>query len=426
MSATQLSLHFFLQAAIILATCRIFGLLARKVGQPQVMGEIIAGVVLGPSLLGWFAPEVHSQLFPKASLDVIYVVGQIGLALFMFLLGLEFRFDLLQGKVRGAALVSIVGIAVPLAAGGLIGRYLANDHRLFSPNVGEWQAALFTGAALAVTAFPVMARIIQDQGLTGTQLGTLALGAGSVNDAAAWSILAVVLATFAQSSEVALVAIGGGLLYVGIVAGVGVPLLQKLALYADRREEVDGMTLAIVLVAVMLVAWFTDAIGIYSVFGTFVLGVATPRGPLAYRLGQLLGPMTGAFLLPFFFVSSGLNTRIGLLNAPSLLALTLIIIVVASGSKGVACWLAARLGGIEPHDAIALGALMNARGLMELVLLNIGLSRGIITPTLFTVLVFMTIVTTLGATPILRLALRQKERSRMVKYPQIPGVVGPE
>ena len=406
MSNFDLSVRFFLQLTFILAICRLVGLVARKLMQPQVVAEMIAGVLMGPSLLGLMLPEVHQWLFPKASMTIIYAVSQVGLVLYMFLVGVEFQIDLLRQRFRSAAAVSVAGIVTPFTLGCLLALSLIRGAEYFAEGVSTGERVLFFGAAMSITAFPVLARIIDERGITGTPLGTLALAAGSMDDAAAWCILAVVLATFNANATIALYAVGGGALYVLVVLSVGKRLLRSLGMMAERKGGVSGALLAFTLMLVMLAAWFTDAIGIYSVFGAFIIGTAMPRGIFTRDLQRFLEPLTTNFLLPLFFVYSGLNTRIGLVNTPFLWIITLLILLAACSGKGVACWLAARFHGETQRDARAIGTLMNARGLMELILLNIGLEHGIITPTLFTIMVLMAIVTTLMASPLFELVYR--------------------
>lgn len=400
MANFDLSMHFFLQLAFILAICRMVGGLARHLVQPQVVGEMIAGVVMGPSLLGLVLPEVQQQLFPKAAMGLLFAVSQVGLILYMFLIGVEFRMELIQRRLRSAALVSLAGILTPFVLGGLVAGGLQHTNTFFTAGVSMWEGMLFLGAAMSITAFPMLARIIYERGLTGTSLGTLALAAGSIDDAAAWCILAIVLASFSGNATIALLAIGGGVLYAVLVLGVGRPLLQRLGAMVERQGKVSGGMLSFILMLVMLGAWCTDMIGIYAVFGAFILGVAMPRGLLAKEVERMLEPVTTNFLLPLFFIYSGLNTRIGLVDTPYLWAITLLLIVVACLGKGVACWAAARWSGEPQREALAIATLMNARGLMELIILNIGLQHGIITPVLFTMMVLMAIVTTLMASPV--------------------------
>lgn len=400
MTNFDVSVLFFLQLAVILATCRVVGRLVVPLGQPQVVGEMIAGVLLGPSLFGWLAPDVHAHLFPKPTLTVIYSVAQVGLALYMFLVGLEFDIDLIRSRVRSAVAVSWAGILTPFALGGLLAWHFHADGVMFGPRVSTGEAMLFMGAAMSITAFPMLARIIYEAGLSGTPLGTLALAAGSADDAAAWCVLAIVLASFSGSASIAVLAVGGGIAFALFMLVVLRPRLARLAEAVLAARAYDRYGLPGTLVLLMLAAWFTDAIGIYAVFGAFTLGVAMPRGAFKERLEAQLAPLTTNLLLPLFFIYSGLNTSIGLVDSPGLWWFALLVLLAACLGKGVACYAAARWRG-EPHrDAAAIGALMNARGLMELIILNIGLERGIVTPVLFSIMVLMAIVTTLMATPI--------------------------
>ena len=409
MSNFELSIIFFFQLAFILATCRVVGLAARWIGQPQVVGEMIAGVVMGPSLFGLLFPALQAQIFPKASMTITYAVAQIGLVLYMFLIGVEFDVSLIRNRLRSAASVSLAGILTPFVLGSLLALALLGNSAFFTPGVGRWEAMLFLGAAMSITAFPMLARIIYERGLTGTSLGTLALAAGSMDDAAAWCILAIVLASFKGDASIAAFAVGGGVLYAAFVLTVGSRLLRRVGERVERAGAISGPMLTFVLMLLMLCAWVTDAIGIYAVFGAFILGTAMPRGLFAREIERHLEPLTTNFMLPLFFVYSGLNTRIGLVDTPQLWGVALVILLAACLGKGAACWLAARFNGEDNREALAIGTLMNSRGLMELIILNIGLERGVITPTLFTIMVVMAIVTTLVASPLFELVYRRRQ-----------------
>lgn len=411
MSNHELSILLFLQLGIILIFVRLIGMAAKKIGQPQVVGEMIAGIVLGPSLFGWLAPQTQAAIFPAPSVPIIYAISQVGLVIYMFLIGMEFNVDLIRSRLKSAIGVSLAGIVTPFLLGGGVAILMLNNQSLFAADVHLWEAMLFTGAAMSITAFPMLARIIYERGLSGTSLGTLALAAGSFDDAAAWCLLAVVLASFSGEPMIAVRAIGGGIAYGGLMLFVGRPMLQRLDAVAERTRGLTGQLLAFILILLMLAAWFTDMVGIYAVFGAFILGIAMPRGLVTRELHRLVEPITTNFLLPLFFIYSGLNTRLGLVVTPALWGITLLVILAAVVGKGVACWGAARLSGESPQDALAIGALMNARGLMELILLNIGLQRGIITPTMFTIMVIMAIVTTLMASPIFELVQRYNRRT---------------
>jgi Kef-type K+ transport system membrane component KefB len=395
------AIHFFLELAAILLTCRLVGLLSQRLGQPQVVGEMVAGVVLGPSLLGRLAPDIQHHLFPPGPSNVVlYTAAQIGLVLYMFLIGLNFDVNLIKHRVCTAAAVSAAGIFTPLALGAMIAVPLLAGRIYFDKSVTLIMAMMFLGASIATTAFPMLARIIYERGLSGTPLGTLALACGATDDALSWCILATVLAIHRGSVAVAAIAIGGGILYTLLFLTIGRRALRVLGTISERRNAITAPVLSTVLILLMGCAWFTDTVGIYAIFGAFILGVAMPSGFFAQHLTASLEPLVTTFLLPLFFVYSGLNTQIGLLNTPALWAVALGILVVSIAGKGIACTLAARLNKVPFRESVALGALMNARGLIELILLNIGLQAGIITPTLFTILVFVAIITTLMATPI--------------------------
>jgi len=417
MTNHELSIQFFLQLAFILLVIRLVGMLARKIGQPQVVGEMIAGVLMGPSLFGALLPDWQAQLFPKPSITIIYAVSQVGLVLYMFLVGAEFNVDLMRQRLRSAAFVSLAGIITPFALGSVLAFFLMKNNVFFASEVTTWEAMLFTGAAMSITAFPMLARIIYERGLTGTALGTLALAAGSMDDAAAWCIMAVVLASFSGDLNIVILAIGGGLAYAAAALLVAKPLLKRLEVIAQRREGISGSMLGFILMLLMLAAWFTDAVGIYAVFGAFILGIAMPRGIVSRDLQRLLEPLTTNFLLPLFFIYSGLNTRLDLIIAPALIAITLLVILVACLGKGIACWAAARFSGENNREAMAIGTLMNARGMMELILLNLGLQHGIITPTLFTIMVMMTMVTTVMATPVFELVYHRLSKPQIAVAP---------
>lgn len=396
-----IAIHFFLELAVILGACRLVGFLARRVGQPQVVGEMIAGVLLGPSLLGRIAPGIQHQLFPAGQANtVLYTMAQIGLVLYMFLIGLNFDVNLIKHRAGTAVAVSAAGIVTPLALGALLAMPLLSAGIYFDKSVTLVMAMMFLGASIATTAFPMLARIIFEQRLSGTPLGTLALACGAADDALSWCILAIVLAIHRGNPYLAAVAIIGGILYSLLLLTVGRRMLSALGTMSERQNTITPPVLTTVLILLMACAWFTDTIGIYAIFGAFILGVAMPSGFFADRLTAILEPLVTTFLLPLFFVYSGLNTQIGLLNSPTLWAVTLGILLVSIAGKGVACTGAARLKKVPWRESVALGSLMNARGLIELILLNIGLQAGIITPVLFTILVLVAIVTTLMATPI--------------------------
>jgi Kef-type K+ transport system membrane component KefB len=408
MSTAQLSAVFFLQLFFILAVCRLIGIFARRLGQPQVVGEMIAGVIMGPSLFGLLFPSWQQVIFPKESLKVLYVLAQLGVGLYMFLVGTEFKTELFRSRARSAASVSIAGMVAPFVVGGILAVWLWKVPGLFSERASQFEAILFLGAAMSITAFPMLARIIYERGITGTPLGTLALAAGAIDDATAWCVLAVVLASFGGGPMVAVQAIAGGLLYAVLTLTIGRKLLKHLGVVAEQNGKITPTLMAVTLMLLMLGSWTTDAVGIHSVFGGFILGVVMPRGFFANELRKQLEPMAVIFLLPMFFTFSGLNTRLDAVNSPQLLLIGLLVLVGAVAAKGGACWLAACLNGETQRTALAVGTLMNARGLMELIILNIGLQKGLIQPALFSIMVMMAIITTLMTSPLFELVRRTK------------------
>jgi Kef-type K+ transport system membrane component KefB len=400
MSPLDLAIQFFGQIAVILVVCQAIGMLARPLGQPQVVAEMIAGVLLGPSLLGLLWPDLSARLFPPESMKVLFPVSQLGLAAYMFVVGLEFRVDIVRRRFPSAVAVSAAGMAAPFVLGGLLGWFFHRHTSLFPDRTSLFEATVFLGASMCITAFPMLARIIHFKGLAGTTMGTVALGAGAIDDAAAWCLLALVLASFDGDPTHALVNILGGIAYVAVTLGLIRPLLARWAGGTERRGELSDREFMLCLALLAGGAWFTDRIGLHAVFGAFVMGIAMPRGVVAHGLIARIQPLTVALLLPLFFTYSGLNTRIGLLNSAWLWLMAGLVMLAAVAGKGGACWLAARATGLSQRDALGIGTLMNARGLMELIIINIGLQRGVISHALFATLVIMAVLTTLMASPL--------------------------
>ncbi|MFM6930867.1 MAG: cation:proton antiporter [Novosphingobium sp.] len=409
MTPAQLSIVFFLQVAAILTVGRLVGSAAQRwFGQPRVVGEMIAGVLLGPSLFGTFAPAVQTMLFPPESKPLLYVIAQFGVGLYMFLVGLGFDRAEFRASARGAALVSVAGIAAPFLAAAALAPWLLQSGGLFTPQVTQFEASLFLGAAIAITAFPMLARIIHERGLSGSTLGTLSLSAGAIGDAGAWAVIALVLASFGGGAHLAWLAIGGGSAFALFMILIAPRLLAGL----ERKVGVwaEETMLAVVLVLYLLCAWSMDFAGIHAVFGGFLLGTAMPRGRLSQMIRERLEPVTVVLLLPFFFTYSGLHTQLTILGDARLLEVALAVLAVSIVAKGGASYLAARVAGQDHASAMAIGALMNARGLMELIVINIGLQRGIIGKELFSILVLMAIVTTLMASPLFEMVYGRAAR----------------
>ncbi len=419
--------QFFLQIVVILATYRLLWPMFRRLGQVQVVAIMVAGFLLGPSVLGVIWPQAQQWLFPTKltmgaetithpNLIAIYVVGQLGLVLYMFLVGSSFKLDILGAHTRQAGATSVAGIGVPLVLGGVVGWWMVDSGGYFTDKVAHWQGGLFVAAAVAITAFPMLAWIVYDSGLLNTRLGTMSLSCAAVDDACSWVLLATVVATAKGSVLGAVIAVGGGLFYLLFMIYLGRPLLARLETWTPRRdfERTGGLPitkLSIVLLVLLTASWFTDLVGIYSVFGAFVAGLMMPRGELLDTIRERFEPLTAYLLLPAFFIYSGLNTQLSLILDSSTLLMAAVVLVVSFAAKFGAVGLAARWQGMSWYEAGSMGALANARGLMELILLNIGLEAGLISTKLYTILAVMTIITTFVATPVQRLFARRLQRT---------------
>ena len=389
-----------LQIVIICALARALGWVFWKLGQPRVVGEILAGILLGPSLLGWFAPSAFAALFPAAGLGPLYFLSQIGLLLFMFQVGLAI--DLPQLRKLGGAVVltSNVSILFPLVAGAGLAIYL--HPRLSSANVPLAIFALFMGTAMSITAFPVLARILTERKLLQTKVGMVAISSAAVDDITAWCLLALLIAKVRAGAGTSLWFTLAGLgAYLMVMTWVVRPCLARYSLWrrAGWREA-----LAFSLVFMLLSAWTTERIGVHALFGAFFAGVILPRtGNLSLSVTGNLAKITTGLLLPLFFAFTGLRTSVRLLSGSRLWLYCAVILGVAVVGKLLGCALAARVGGMSWRDALSLGVLMNTRGLIELVILNVGLDLGVISPTLFSMMVMMALVTTFMTTPLLSL-----------------------
>lgn len=386
---------------IVIAVSRLVGLAFRQIKQPLVIGEIVAGIMLGPSLFGLVAPDLAAQVFQPEAIPYLGVLSQIGLIFFMFLIGLELDPKYLKHEIDRAVLISHVSILVPFSLGSLLALLL---YPLVSSGAVSFTAfALFLGAALSITAFPVLARIITENNLQGSRLGTLALTCAAVDDVTAWCLLALAIAVTRTNSMVgALPTILAAIVYIGLMLTVVRLFLKRLATYYNRTKRLNQFALAGIYSAVVVSALITETIGIHLIFGAFFLGAVMPKhAGLTRELAQKTEDFVLVFLLPIFFAYSGLRTQIGLLNSPGLWGLCGLVILVAIAGKYLGTYWAARVSQISHRDASALGWLMNTRGLTELIVLNIGLSLGVISPLLFTMLVMMALVTTFMTSPLL-------------------------
>ncbi len=389
------------QILVILIVSRLVGMVLRRLGQPPVVGEMVAGLLLGSSVLGVLSPGVYDTLFPRGTLRFLNALSQIGILMFMFLVGLDLDRELLARRGRAALLTSHASIAIPmfLSAGlaFLLFEALAVTGERFTP------FTLFLGTAMSVTAFPVLARILTDRGLQHSAVGTVALASAAVDDVTAWCVLALVVATTrADAGGLPLWAtIGGLILHVALMLGVVRPLLRR---HVDRLLAPRGLTtdlVAGVVVITLASAWITESLGVHALFGGFLAGVACPKDARVVEgLKQRFEDVMVVLLLPLFFAITGLRTNIRLLDSPAEWIMCLAVIGVAIVGKFGGSSVAARAGGMSWRDATIVGTLMNTRGLMELVVLNIGLDLGVLTPTLFAMMVLMALTTTLMTTPI--------------------------
>jgi len=399
----HLLLVLAIQVGVIIGVSRLLGVLGRRCGQPQVIGEVIAGILLGPSFLGWLAPGVSAALFPPATLPFLGVIAGFGIVIFMFLIGLELNLALLRQRGRAAAVISATSIVVPVVLGAAVALLLYD--RLAGATVSRLGFAGFLGAAMAITAFPVLARILIERDLLHTRVGSMALACAAGDDVAGWCLLSLVAAIgHANGAWQGAATIAWVVVYLAFMVVATRPLLRRLAALYDSREAVSQNLLAAILVLLLASALATQWIGIHAIFGAFVLGALMPRrSGLVRELSEKLEDFATVFFLPVYFAYTGLRTQIGLLDSAALWLICALLIGVAVAGKFGGSALAARAMGVSWRESAALGALVNTRGLMELIILNVGLDLGLITPTLFAMMVMMAIVTTLMTAPALAL-----------------------
>lgn len=395
-----------IQIIAVLLMVRLFGFLFKHIGQPGVIGEIVAGIVLGPSVLGYFFPDVFQALFPPESLTNLELLSQVGLVLFMFVIGMELDFSVLKNKINETLVISHAGILVPFFLGIVASYWIYEEYA--AAQTAFLPFALFIGISMSITAFPVLARIIQERNMTKTSLGTLAIASAANDDVTAWCLLAVVIAiakagTFAS----ALYAIGLTALYIIIMFMVVRPFLKKVGEVYANQEVINKTFVALILLILIISSTLTEIIGIHALFGAFMAGVVMPPS-IGFRkvMMEKVEDIALVFFLPLFFAFTGLRTEIGLINSPALWGVCLLLITVAVAGKLGGCAVAARLVGESWKDSFTIGTLMNTRGLMELVALNIGYEMGVLPPSIFVILVIMALVTTFMTIPLLHLVER--------------------
>ena len=385
-----------LTLAAVLVTGRALGALLARIRQPPVVGEVLAGIVLGPSLLGRVAPGAAAVVLPPAVAPELRIVAELAIILYMFLVGLDLRADLLRAHARGVVFTSNASIIVPFTLGLGLASYLYP--RVSSPDVRFVSFALFMGVAMSITAFPVLARIVNDRGLGGTPLGTLALACAAVDDVTAWCLLAVIVGIAQGSVETAAVVI----VLTAVFAAVMVLGVRRVAAALLANRDVTRGVIAAVLAGLLMSALTAERIGIHAIFGAFLFGAILPRGGgLAAALHERMHDLVTILLLPAYFAFTGMRTEIGLVSGWQAWLSCALIIAVATLGKFGGTFAGARLTGMDAPSAARLGILMNTRGLMELIVLNVGRDLEVISPTLFTMMVLMALVTTLATTPVL-------------------------
>lgn len=390
-----------LQIIAILVVSRIFSSLFAKIKQPSVIGEILAGIVLGPSLLGHFYPSAYHFLFSAQSLNNLYIISQIGLILFMFTVGMDLNISEMKGKIKNTFIISLSSIIIPFLLGMILAFTIYKNYSTVKSTFTSF--GLFIGISMSITAFPVLARIVQEKGLSKTHLGTISIGSAAINDVTAWLLLVAVIAiaqtgSFASSIYTLLFT----LVYILLMFFVVRPFVKHVGEIYQNEELMNKSIFGFFIMILIISAYTTQLLGIHALFGSFVAGLIMPSSTKFRKLMiDKVEDISISLLLPLFFVYTGLKTEIGLVNTPSLWVLCFVFIIVAILGKLIGSMLAAKAVGESWKDSLSIGVLMNTRGLMELIVLNIGLEMGILTPVIFTMLVIMALVTTFMTTPLL-------------------------
>jgi Kef-type K+ transport system membrane component KefB len=399
-------LHVLLALVVVIVAARICGALCKHFRQPPVIGEVIAGILLGPSLLGRISPMAMNFLLPPSVAPFLSIIAQIGVILFMFLVGLELDTSQLKHRTHVTVAISHASILVPFVLGTVLALWLYPV--LSTSDVPFTIFALFLGVSLSVTAFPVLARILTDRGIQKTYMGIVALTCAAVDDVTAWCLLAFLMAVAKARVSSAFVTFGFTGLYLGFMLIIVRPLVFRAVRAQELRKSVSQNAVALVFVGLLLSTLATEAAGIHAIFGAFLLGAIIPHDSrLALDLTHKLEDLVVILFLPAFFAFTGMRTQIGLVQGTSQWLLCGVILTTASIGKFGGSFVAARIAGLTNRDAASLGILMNTRGLMELIVLNLGLDLHILSPTLFAMLVIMAIVTTFATTPILHLLTRE-------------------
>ncbi|MBX3709964.1 MAG: cation:proton antiporter [Gammaproteobacteria bacterium] len=422
MAYYDLTTHLFLQIAIILLSCQlIIWIGTQYFEQTEVVCEMLTGIVLGPSIFGMLFPELQYWIFPNTplilennnsipnpSMTLLFSLSQIGIVLYMFITGLEFNIDIIRKKFKSVIFICSSGILTPFVIGALFITFI-DTKELIIDNVSKIVAAIYFGSAISITAFPVLVRIMDEKRITKSSLGSLALISASIEDAFAWGLIALVLTISIHNPLIVYITLLGTLLYVILMIFLGKILRKVFPSHFNEKINPTRKIVSFIFIILMLCAVIVDKIGLYSAFGSFIAGTIMPKGKFAEYLRAKLQFFSVSCLLPLFFTFTGLNTNFYLINTYYLWMITFLIIVVAVSSKLIPCIITSHSCGINWRDATAYGVLMNTRGVMELIILNIGLQNHIISPTLFTMMVIMTLVTTTMASPLLTFILKKNK-----------------
>ena len=400
-------LHMLMALATVVVVARLFGYLFRLIHQPPVIGEVVGGIVLGPSILGRLAPEAANYVLPATTAPFLALLAQLGIIFYMFLIGLELDMKMIKKSGMPALIISNFSIVVPFLLGCALATQLFHQYSV--PGTSFIGFALFMGVSLSVTAFPVLARILSELKIHKSRLGGLALICAAVGDVTVWCLLALVVSILKDTPDEALVTVAGTLLFITVMVFIVRPLISRSLKWFEKLDHMTESGLAIVLVAVLSSALVTEAIGIHAMFGAFLLGAIIPHDSKITRdVNARLESLVRILFLPAFFAFTGMRTQLSLLGTAHDWWICLVIIAVAIVGKFGGTLVAARLTKNSWRDSAALGFLMNTRGMVELIVLNIGLDLKVLSPTLFTMLVIMALVTTFMTSPLVRWILKIK------------------
>lgn len=396
--------QIFIQLIIILIVVQVFGYLCQFIDQPRVIGEILAGLALGPTLLGAVLPKFETSVFATNALPTLQTLGDIGLVLYMFSLGMHIDTHAMLKHGRKATVVSLSGVLLPLAMGGLFAFFLYPEFAGPKANLSSFM--LLVGTAMAITAFPVLARLLEERGMLTSKIGALSLLCAAIDDVVGWCLLALVIAIIHATSGASIVMT---LVFLVLFVGIMLVVIRPLLVFADQRVKSKPALMTLTIILLLLAASATNAIGIHPVFGAFMMGVILPRRTHFIEQVKSIDQVNYLLFLPLYFVYNGLRTHIGLINSPVLWLICMLVLIVACISKILGGSLSLKVFGSSWKESLTLGTLMNTRGLVELIVLNIGLDLGVISPTFFAMLVIMAVITTMMAPPLLSfLGYKQK------------------